>query len=65
MVEKAFRIHGRELVKKLRELDRLDLDQIPMQWLSGWLQRMGQSGRGTRDELVNRLYRTIREYENK
>ena len=46
----------KELAQHVRSLDLL---RQSSKEIAAWLQSLGQSGIGTREELIERLYRTI------
>lgn len=46
----------RDLAQHIRSLDML---KVPTAELAAWLQAFGQSGRGQREELIERLHRQV------
>jgi len=48
-----------------RHIRGLDLLKVPMSELAGWCQFFGKTGRGTREELVERVHHEIwrKEYD--
>lgn len=49
--------------ERAQVLRTLDLLKQPMNDLAAWCQAFGQSGRGTREELIERLHRQIWRHE--
>jgi hypothetical protein len=45
-----------ELAQHIRSLDLL---KVPMNELQAWLQAFGQSAKGQREELIERLHRVV------
>jgi len=50
-----------EIIKVLEGLPDVTIKAMPMHDLAYCLQRLGRSGRGTRDELVQRILKAIKD----